>query len=88
VVEELHALGRVLVMGMLALIGCGVLTTVFAGRAARRKGQLEGKVESLLEELAEVNARLRDVDERLVDMTLMMDDISRPVLEERPGARD
>jgi hypothetical protein len=88
VVEEVHALGRVLVLGMLALIGCGVLTAIFAGRGARGKQRLEEQMERVLGELADVNARLNDLDERLVDMTLMMDDIARPVLEERPRTRD
>ncbi len=76
-VEEVHALGRVLVLGMLALIGCGVMTAAFAGRAARRKRLQEDQLERLIEELAKVNTRLNDVDERLVDMTLMLDETSR-----------
>ncbi|MBT3271187.1 hypothetical protein HN371_28870 [Candidatus Poribacteria bacterium] len=42
----------------------------------------------ILEELTKVNDRLNGVDERLADLTLMVDETSRPAVGEGRSSRD
>ena len=74
-----------LVIFSAVMAGSASLVTALIRAAGRRRQLAETEMQRILEELTKVNARLNDVDERVADMTLMVDDVSRPaIMDSRP----
>lgn len=74
---------------VLFLLSAGGVTAIATRISRRRRRQLEGEMAQVLEELAKLNDRLNSVDERLADLTLMVDEASRPAVGDgRPRATD
>ncbi len=77
-----------LVIFSAVMAGSASLVTALIRAAGRRRQLAETEMQRILEELTKVNARLNDVDERVADMTLMVDDVSRPAIMDSRPERD
>ncbi|MAF11729.1 hypothetical protein CMK11_14880 [Candidatus Poribacteria bacterium] len=81
-------LAEIFVLLVFFLIGVGGVTAILARASGLRRRRVEGEMAQVLEELAKVNDRLNGVDERLADLTLMVDEASRPALDDGRPSHD
>ena len=79
---------EVVVLFMFVIMTVGIVTAIIGRGAGRHQRQVDGEMARVLRELERMNGRLNDLDERLADMTIMIDEVSRPALDERPTTRD
>ena len=67
----------VLLIAGLMMTGGGLLVAWLVRGAGSRRSHAEARMLHVREALERLNSRLNDVDERLADMTLMIDETSR-----------
>jgi hypothetical protein len=76
-------------LSLFSLACAGVAAAVVRRGTGHRRSEIDGEMARPVREIERVNGRLNDVDERLADMTLMIDETSRPAVEDsRPLRRD
>ena len=81
-------LAEIFVLLVFFLIGVGGVTAILTRASGHRRRRVEGDMAQVLEELSKVNDRLNGVDERLADLTLMVDEASRPSLDDGRPSHD
>lgn len=81
-------LAEIFVLLMFFLVGVWGVTAIIARVSGHRRQHVEGEMARVLEELTKVSDRLNDVDERLADLTLMVDEASRPAVGDGRSSTD
>ncbi len=67
----------------LTMLGGGLFAALLVRGAAGRRRHVGAQMSQVLDALSRLNSRLNDVDERLADTTLMLDETARS--SERDG---
>jgi hypothetical protein len=78
---------EIMLLFMVVMVGIVIGTSILGRGAGRRHRQVDGSMARVLQELERMNGRLNDVDERLAELTLMIDETSRPSLHDG-GSRE